>query len=242
MERKNLVKRCLFLVVLAVIFLFVILIMARYEEEGEKQIPFNIAKMLIVSSVNGVQNTESEHVWDIEVSQVNDIYVYIERNKNEDETIKEIVFENFKTYPEDMSNIKIYRPTGELDKLYLYSTEDYKEKSIAFLGTVKDDMKNLEIANIGGMCGFRLSNENLGKFVSDEETEEIIYDGRLLEKIGISNENVKLKLAFDIIIKTDDGINYRGNVIVDMPGEGLIEEGKTTIEINDFENIIFKRF
>ena len=200
MERKNLVKRCLFLVVLAVIFLFVILIMARYEEEGEKQIPFNIAKMLIVSSVNGVQNTESEHVWDIEVSQVNDIYVYIERNKNEDETIKEIVFENFKTYPEDMSNIKIYRPTGELEKLYLYSTEDYKEKSIAFLGTVKDDMKNLEIANIGGMCGFRLSNENLGKFVSDEETEEIIYDGRLLEKIGISNENVKLKLAFDIII------------------------------------------
>ena len=242
MERKNLVKRCLFLVVLAVIFLFVILIMARYEEEGEKQIPFNIAKMLIVSSVNGVQNTESEHVWDIEVSQVNDIYVYIERNKNEDETIKEIVFENFKTYPEDMSNIKIYRPTGELEKLYLYSTEDYKEKSIAFLGTVKDDMKNLEIANIGGMCGFRLSNENLGKFVSDEETEEIIYDGRLLEKIGISNENVKLKLAFDIIIKTDDGINYRGNVVVDMPGDGLIEEGKTTIEINDFENVIFKRF
>lgn len=242
MERKNLVKRCLFLVVLAVIFLFVILIMARYEEEGEKQIPFNIAKMLIVSSVNGVQNTESEHVWDIDVSQVNDIYVYIERNKNEDETIKEIVFENFKTYPENMSNIKIYRPTGELEKLYLYSTEDYKEKSIAFLGTVKDDMKNLEIANIGGMCGFRLSNENLGKFVSDEETEEIIYDGRLLEKIGISNENVKLKLAFDIIIKTDDGINYRGNVVVDMPGDGLIEEGKTTIEINDFENVIFKRF
>ena len=242
MERKNLVKRCLFLVVLAVIFLFVILIMARYEEEGEKQIPFNIAKMLIVSSVNGVQNTESEHVWDIDVSQVNDIYVYIERNKNEDETIKEIVFENFKTYPEDMSNIRIYRPTGELEKLYLYSTEDYKEKSIAFLGTVKDDMKNLEIANIGGMCGFRLSNENLGKFVSDEETEEIIYDGRLLEKIGISNENVKLKLAFDIIIKTDDGINYRGNVVVDMPGDGLIEEGKTTIEINDFENVVFKRF
>ena len=242
MERKNLVKRCLFLVVLAVIFLFVILIMARYEEEGEKQIPFNIAKMLIVSSVNGVQNTESEHVWDIDVSQVNDIYLYIERNKNEDETIKEIVFENFKTYPEDMSNIRIYRPTGELEKLYLYSTEDYKEKSIAFLGTVKDDMKNLEIANIGGMCGFRLSNENLGKFVSDEETEEIIYDGRLLEKIGILNENVKLKLAFDIIIKTDDGINYRGNVVVDMPGDELIEEGKTTIEINDFENVIFKRF
>lgn len=242
MERKNLIKRCLFLVILAVIFLFVILIMARYEEEGEKEIPFNIAKLLIVSSVNGVQNTESEHVWDIDVSQVNDIYVYIERNKNEDKTIKEIVFENFKTYPEDMSNIRIYRPTGELEKLYLYSTEDYKEKSIAFLGTVKDDMKNLEIANIGGMCGFRLSNENLGKFVSDEETEEIIYDGRLLEKIGILNENVKLKLGFDIIIKTDDGINYRGNIIVDMPGDGLIEEGKTTIEINDFENVIFKRF
>ena len=27
-----------------------------------------------------------------------------------------------------------------------------------------------------------------------------------------------------------------------IPGDGLIEEGKTTIEINDFENVVFKRF
>ena len=37
MERKSLVKRCLFLVLLAIIFLVVIFIMAKYEEEGEKE-------------------------------------------------------------------------------------------------------------------------------------------------------------------------------------------------------------
>ena len=242
MERKSLVKRCLFIVALAIIFLVVVLIMARYEEEGEKEIPFYISKILLVSSVDGEAKENETNIWDIEVSQVNDVYVYLNRGGNKEETIKSVSFQNFKNNLNPESNFKVYRPTGDLEKLYTYSEEDYRNSTIEFLGTVKDDMKNLEIANIGGMCGFRLSNENLGKFVSDEETEEIIYDGRLLEKIGISNEKVKLKLGFDIVIKTDDGINYRGNVIVDMPGDGLIEEGKTTIEINDFENVVFKRF
>ena len=44
MERKSLVKRCLFIVALAIIFLVVVLIMARYEEEGEKEISFHFLR------------------------------------------------------------------------------------------------------------------------------------------------------------------------------------------------------
>lgn len=241
MERKSLVKRCLFIVALAIIFLVVVLIMAKYEEEGEKEIPFYISKILLVSSVDGEAKENETNIWDIEVSQVNDVYVYLNRGENKEETIKSVSFQNFKNNLNLESNFKVYRPTGDLEKLYTYSEEDYKNSKIEFLGTVKDDMKNLEIANIGGMCGFRIANENIGEFISNEEDQEISYDGKLLEKIGVAEQDIKLQMSFDIIIETDDGIKYKGTIVVDMPGENLIQEGKSTIEINNFENVIFKR-
>lgn len=241
MERKSLVKRCLFLVLLAIIFLVVIFIMAKYEEEGEKEIPFDISKILLVSSVDGVAKENETSIWDIEVSQVNDVYVYLNRGENKEETIKSVSFQNFKNNLNPEFSFKVYRPTGDLEKLYTYSEEDYRNSTIEFLGTIKDDMKNLEIANIGGMCGFRVANENLGEFISNEETEEVVYDGKLLEKIGVTEQDIKLQISFDIIIETDDGIKYKGTIVVDMPGENLIQDGKSTIEINNFENVIFKR-
>ena len=96
MERKSLVKRCLFLVLLSMIFLVVIFIMAKYEEEGEKEIPFYISKILLVSSVDGEAKENETNIWDIEVSQVNDIYVYLNRTQDKEETIKSISFTNFK--------------------------------------------------------------------------------------------------------------------------------------------------
>ena len=241
MERKSLVKRCLFIITLAVIFLLVILIMARYEEVGEKEIPFSISKILLVSSVDGKTKDNPENIWDIEISQVNDVYVYIDRNEKSEETIKSVSFENFQNILNGESNFKVYRPTGDLEKLYTYSEEDYKNSSINFLGAVKDDMKNLEISNIGGMCGFRISNENLGEFISNEENEEVSYDGKLLEKIGVTEERIKLQISFDIIIETENGVKYKGNIVIDMPGDNLIQDGKSTIEINNFENVVFKR-
>lgn len=241
MERKSLVKRCLFIVALAIIFLVVVLIMARYEEEGEKEIPFYISKILLVSSVDGEAKENETNIWDIEVSQVNDVYVYLNRGGNKEETIKSVSFQNFKNNLNPESNFKVYRPTGDLEKLYTYSEEDYRNSIIEFLGTIKDDMKNLEIANIGGMCGFRIANENIGEFISNEENQEVSYDGKLLEKIGVTEQDIKLQMSFDIIIEIEDGIKYKGTIVIDMPGENLIQEGKSTIEINNFENVIFKR-
>ena len=152
-----------------------------------------------------------------------------------------VSFQNFKNNLNPESNFKVYRPTGDLEKLYTYSEEDYRNSIIEFLGTIKDDMKNLEIANIGGMCGFRIANENIGEFISNEENQEVSYDGKLLEKIGVTEQDIKLQMSFDIIIETEDGIKYKGTIVIDMPGENLIQEGKSTIEINNFENVVFKR-
>ena len=241
MERKSLVKRCLFLVLLAIIFLVVVFIMAKYEEEGEKEIPFDISKILLVSSVDGVAKENETSIWDIEVSQVNDVYIYLNKKDESEETIKSVTFENFQNELNPMQEFKVYRPTGDLEKLYTHSVDNHKDLSINFIGTIKDDMKNLEIANIGGMCGFRVANENLGEFISNEESEEVTYDGKLLEKIGVTEQDIQLQISFDIIIETDSGIKYKGTISLGMPGANLIQDGKSTIEINNFENVIFKR-
>ena len=241
MERKKLVKRCLFLVALSAVFLTIILIMARYEEEGEKDIPFDISKILVVSSVDGVNKENTEHIWDINVSQVNDVYVYLDVIEDPKKVIKNVSFENFKVINNESEDIKIYRPTGDLEKLYTYSKENYIDKSIVFEGAQRDDIQNLEISCIGGMCGFRIANENLGEFISDEESEEITYDGRLLNKLGITNENIKLEFSFDIIVEIADGIKYKGTILLNMPENTMFTDGKSTIEINNFEDIVFKR-
>ena len=240
MDIKKVIKRCLFIVLVAGLLLMMILIIARYEVEGEKDVPFYLSKVLVVSSVDGKNNEDENNIWNIDFTQNNDVFVYINRDENTKDVINSISFENFKI-EEDRDNIKIYRPTGELDKLYTYSEEDYKDKSIIYSGEVIDDIKNLEISNVGGVCGFRVTNEKIGSFVSNEERDEIVYDGKLLNEIGITRDDIKVYLTFDIIIETSSKIKYKCTVSIDMPVDGLFENGKGTLEVTNFDNVVFKR-
>lgn len=243
MKSKNLLKKCIFLVVMALIIFAVLLIVVRYEVEGEKEMPFDLSKILIVSSVNGNPNEDSENIWNISVSETNDIYIYIDRDEGSKELIKSVSLENF-----DIENLtsterdyKIYRPTGEMENLYSKSEADYKEDVISYQGSKIDDLKALEVSNIGGMVAFRFSEENLGTFTSNEEGLEIHYDGNLLTNLGITVDDVKAKLGFDIIIETVSGIKYKGTVEVTVPGDDLITNGSSTIELTNFDEVIFKR-
>ena len=69
--------------------------MIKYDVEGEKQLPFSISKILLVSTVNGNVVDDPENIWNIDISQINDIYMYIDKTTNDEETIKEIELENF---------------------------------------------------------------------------------------------------------------------------------------------------
>ena len=132
------------------------------------------------------------------------------------------------------------RPTGELSNLYTHSEQDYLNESITYTGGVIDDMKALEIANNGGILGFRFSIEDLGSYIS-KGTQEITYDGRLLSNLGIGIEEIKFNVSFDIIITTSNNVSYKGTIKLDMPVDTVIEEGSSSIEITDFSDVIFKR-
>lgn len=241
MKKKNLFKRCLFISALVIVILLVILVMLRYEVEGEQRLPYKLSKILIISTVDGEKVEDGQNLWNISLNQVNDFYIYINSETEEEEqSIKSITFDNFVVSKGELGEAKIYRPTGELENLYNHSEQNYIGDKITYLGDRIDDLKNLQISNKGGVVGFRLALENLGNYVSNEDTE-IVYDGSLLNKINITNDNIKTKLAFDISIQTNNNVTYKGNVSLETPSGDLTLEGATNTEITNFDNVIFKR-
>lgn len=239
--KKNLFKRCIFVASIVILLMIVISIIIKYNVEGEKRLPFSISKILLVSTVNGNVVDDPENIWHIDVTQVNDMYMYINKTIDNDLTLKEIKFENFiVNKPAQKGELKLLRPTGELSNLYTHSQQDYLNDSITYVGGIIDDMKSLEIGNNGGMLGFRFSLENLGTYISNEN-EEIKYDGNLLSNLGVSLEEIKFNVSFDIILTTSNNVSYKGTLNLDMPIDTIIEEGSSSIEITDFDDVVFKR-
>lgn len=238
---KNLFKRIIIIAIILAVVGVVSYIMLRYDAEGEKSMPFSLEKILIISTVDGHVNEDQQNIWNIGVEQVNDVYIYIEKNIDKDLTIKQIKLENFQLNKDASRGVvKLLRPTGDLPNLYTYSQEDYFSKDLTYIGSSIDDMKSLEVSNEGGVLGFRLSLTDLGNFISND-AEQITYDGSLLSGLGINNEEIKFNVSFDIIITTSENVNFKGTINLDLPIGNIIENGTENKEITDFEDIVFKR-
>ena len=240
--KERIFKKCLFAAFLVILFTIVISIMIKYDVEGEKELPFSISKILIISTVDGTLNEDTENIWNIGITQVNDLYLYIDKTIEDDnQTIKEIKIENFVINKKpSMGKLKVLRPTGEIANLYTHSHQDYLNDKIVYNGGVIDDLKSLEISNNGGILGFRVAVEDLGNYVSNED-KEITYDGKLLSDLGVTVSEISFDMNFDIIITTSENISFKGTINLNMPIETVIEEGSSSKEITDFSNVVFKR-
>ncbi len=240
---KALLKKLLFALLCIIALIVVAYIVIRYEAEGDKNMPFKISKILMISTVDGAKVEDAQNLWNISLSQVNDLYIYIDKsNDNDKETIKSIKFDNFYiTRPSGVGETKIYKPTGDLANLYNQSKENYVGSEIVYVGDRIDDLKAGIMSNIGGTIGFRYAIENLGAYVSNDDTEIVLYNGSLLNKVGITNDKITSKLNFDVTITTNDNVIYKGTISLDTPAGNLGEEGSSNLEITDFDNVVFKR-
>lgn len=241
----NILKKSLFLAFMLIIVTAVVSIVIKYNVEGEKSLPYSVKEILITSHTDANDNEEKSQdvIWDINLKEDNNIYIYLEKNDDETkETIKEVKINNFKiTKKPKLGNIKIYRPTGNLgSELYKLSNQDYFNNEIVYTGASVDTLKNLEIRNEGGMIGFKVSLENLGNYTSNES---VTYDGRLLSEIGITNEDLKFSISFDLTITLDNNISFVGTYNLDLPYGDVIneQEPNQTLTEKDLKNVTFKR-
>lgn len=241
MDRKTFIKKYIAIFVIAIIAIIILSVMIKYSVEGETNIPFKISKIMIISTAGGIEKENSTNKWDLNLIQSNDIYIDIIKNKNysEEEIIDKIIINNFKIEKAPMKGkMKLYRPSNS--KVVFSNKEEYKiDNELTYIGDETSNIENLKIANQGGLILFRCVNENLGNYISDVD-EEIKHDGTLLGKIGLSNEEIKFSISFDISIELKSGKKYKAEVEAEIPSGNLIEEGTTNYQING-NNIVFKR-
>ena len=79
--------------VLMVVIIVVILIIIQYQIEGEKNMPYQLSKITIISTAEGEQNTENPEEnskWNLSVNQNNDVYFFIDKNTDKDELLDSI--------------------------------------------------------------------------------------------------------------------------------------------------------
>lgn len=230
------------LIVMVAIILFVLgIIVLQYNIEGETNMPFVLNKIAVISSVEGTDKEAGSNRWAFDVSQNNDINLYIGKNKNYDkqEAIKSILIDNIEIQRNsEKGKINFYRPNTTESGIYFKNVEENLVQTIEYKGAMQTDLKKLEISNQGGLIMFRVANDNVAEYISNEDE---INHNELLKKANITVEDLKSKLSMDITIKIESGKEYKANIELDLPIEGVIENGTASQEITDTKNIIFKR-
>ena len=272
----------------AVLFAIVIAIavagfmVLRYQVEGEKKVPFQIGKIIVISSArtdaivndnkaeessanNNEGNAEANpeqtaneeqqnateqeapanqenYIWNETVTQTNDVYIYIDKNQDykKEQTIKNIKIENIKILENvKIGKIQVYMPNSLDDGLYKYVNDYLVSTSLTYTGAAADNKKALEINNQGGCIYISFANMGLENYKSNEE-QELPQGGSILEKINLSNEDLKFKVSFDLVIEVEDK-TYQTNVTLDMPIDGIVGQQETHQTITDFDKTVYKR-
>ena len=193
------------IVIIAIILFILGIIILRYNVEGETNMPFQLSKISIISSSEGIDKEVAETKWAFDVYQSNDVFLYIDKNDGyaKTEAIKSIEINNIQIEAKQKDNIVIYKPDEQEEKLIFKNKEENIVQSIEYIGDIESNLKQLKISNQGGLVAFRCSNNNLVEYTSNDE--EAIYHNELLKKAGITPGDLETKITFDIIIKLDDG-------------------------------------
>ena len=231
---------CMIMVIIVVILFVVGLLVLRYNVEGETNMPFNLSKIAIISTQEGMDDGQTNTRWSFDVHQSNDIYLYIDKNDAYDKTeiIKSVRVDNFQIEAKNQDNVKLYKPDAtEENVIFQYNDEDMIQ-SLEYTGDVESDLKNLKISNQGGIIAFRCSNNNVTKYQSDEEE---VNHSELLKKAGITEEELKINLTFNLTITLESGKEYQAEIKTELPTGNVVEEGNTSTEITDLKDVVFKR-
>lgn len=246
MEEKNkfkkIIKNSIEFFIIVLILAIVGLIILRYYVEGEQNMPFNLSELTIVSSAEGIKNdNENDNNWNINVYQTNDIYLNIKKNKNykDAEIIKNIQIRNINIKePPFVGSIAIYVPEAE-DNIYNYNEDNRISNEIKYDGDVKSDISNLKISNQGGTLVFRVVNDTQKTYSSNED--ELRHDGTLINKVGLTNKEIKFKIAFDVVINLESELSFVGKVELELPIDDITTNGVTNLNIKNTKDIVFKR-
>lgn len=240
-QKSKIIKKYIFISFLTLSIIISTLLIVKYNVEGEKNLPFEIEKISIKSSLDTKSN-QSENIWDLSIIQNNDIYIYFKKNEKLDKEVQKIKIDNLQiTRNKEIGTTKLFLPTSnDIKTNFKNSTEDYSKKGIEYTVNNVDNMEKQEISSNGGMLAFRISNQDLAEYVSNEDAE-LQYNGTLLQKAGITEQDIKITASMDITIEISKKEKYKGTLTLELPIEDFNEKSILGTEKTDLSDVIFKR-
>ena len=243
-EKKEIIKRALGIGFGIIAIAIVGLIILKYQVKGETNMPFNLSKITVISTAEGVRNEvdNQDFKWNINVNQSNDIYFFVDKNENHKKqaVIDFISIENIKILQApSKGEVKIFMPNSGEGRRFLYDEMFLVKEKLTYQGAKESNEKALQIGNQGGKALIRFANINIATYKSNDDTE-IKHDGTLLTKTGVKNEEIQFKANFDLVIKIDD-IKYKANITLDFPCGNILDNGMSETEKTDMSDIVFKR-
>jgi len=245
MLRNSLKRRALgiytSIVILILIAIIIVFIMYKYHVEGEKNMPFNVSEFLVISTAQTTGTIINEESYESNIIQKNDIYISLEKNSEykKDEIIKKVSFNNFKiTKINEKGITNIYRPAMS-EKAYDFSENYIVNNGFEYVGDKVTDIKGeiLTIGNQGGVINFSIATTDLGMLTYPKE-ENLSADGRLLNRIGVTLEDITAKISFDMTIELESGKSFKSNIVLEIPTGDILTEGVSKQHV---ENLVFKR-
>ena len=238
---KKVFHICMIIVIIFAILFGVGILILRYQVEGETNLPFEISKISIISSVDGKDNKDEKNKWNITVNQNNDIYIYIDKNNNYNKTeiIDSIIIDSITINKDsEKGETHIYKPTEKGTNMFENTQENIVDQ-IIYTGDMESNIKKLKISNQGGLVVFRIANDKVATFTSNE-AEQVDYS-KLLKETKITYEDLKATVNMNLTIKLASGKSFKTNISLQIPIEDIVEKGTSSKEITDTNNIVFKR-
>ena len=247
MKESNFSKKRIIHIYIVISLIVIILLVAgffmlKYHVEGEKNLPFKIKKINIISTAESDIKQDDDENWHAGILQENDIFLSLDKNDKYKklDTIKSIKLENFQIEKTNENmQIKIYRPkSNNFD--YFYSEDFVVADTIQFDGGLETNLEALRINNQGCTIGFSIAVENLGEYAFSLN-EKVPSDGKLLAKAGLKTEDIKFTISFDLIIETGQGNKFKTTMTLELPTGNILKEGVSTYEDTQLQDIVFKR-
>ena len=241
-DKKRLIKKIIYIsiiIILSIILIFVFqkiynkLVQKKgfensvisFTENNSKTI-FSINKVVFFSSSDSKGKSSSITNFTIEnLYTYTDIAIFINNNSEEnnaENTLKKVKIDNIKITKE---------PTVGQPNLYYKSINSFSksefdesniiEKEIEFETTSEDSVdlsKPILYNNCANPITLSYINQNVKKDYTITDTENLItYNGKLLERCGVSISSIESSISFDIYIENNKNQKFKATVYFNIP-------------------------
>ena len=139
---KQYIKIAVTLIIISVLLFLILLVIFKYEIEGEKKenLPFVIEQISLVSTADGLKNQENtEYLWSGELIQVNDIYIKVSKNPNISGVIENAIIQNVEIITPQKGNINLTKIIKNEDTILFKASHSMNFKYLV------DKMMNIKI-------------------------------------------------------------------------------------------------